>query len=254
MAPAPAKPSLFAHVLDMLGSQIASGAYDARRTLPREPDLCEAMGASRTVIREVVRVLAQKGMVQPQQKVGIRILPPSSWNLLDIHVLDWIWRSGQHEAYVRDFLEFRLAMEPVASFQAARRASPEAREDILARYRQLLVVNEQCAAGGDRQVAIDTDIGFHTAVFAASRNQFTSYLGTLVTHMLRRQIHATTDTPGEFARGLHLHGAVAEAIARGDAEAAFNSSYELVFMPYERYMERVFAKQAATFPMLRLAR
>ena len=246
------KPSLFAHVLDRLGSQIIAGAYKTTGLLPREQDLCVAMGASRTVIREVVRVLAQKGMIVAQQKVGIRVLPSSSWNLMDFNVLDWIWRGGHHESYVRDFLEFRLALEPVASYQAALRASPEAKRDILSRYQDLLAVNEMLKKGGDRQLAIDTDIGFHTAVFAASGNHFARNLGALLTHIMRRQVDETTDEPGEFERGLHLHGAVAEAIAAGDAHSAFNSSHQLVRMPYDFYMRRAFTAEQASFPVINL--
>ncbi len=250
MTPITQKPSLFTHVLDKLGSQIVAGAFDRNAMLPREQDLCVAMGASRTVIREVLRVLGQKGMVQAQQKVGVRVLPSSSWNLMDINVLDWIWRGGHHESYVRDFLEFRLALEPAASYQAALRASPEARRDILARYQDLLAVNEKLKQGHDRRLAVDTDIGFHTAVFAASGNHFARNLGALLTHIMRRQVEATTNEPGEFERGLHLHGQVAEAIALGDAQAAFNSSYELVRMPYDSYMRRAFSTEQAAFPVV----
>lgn len=242
------KPSLFAHVLDRLGSQIVAGTYDKTAMLPREQDLCVAMGASRTVIREVLRVLGQKGMVQAQQKVGVRVLPSSSWNLMDINVLDWIWRGGHRESYIRDFLEFRLALEPAASYQAALRASPEAKCDILSRYQDLLAVNERLKEGHDRRLAIETDIGFHTAVFSASGNHFARNLGALVTHIMRRQVEATTDEPGEFERGLYLHGEVAHAIAGGDAQTAFNSSYKLVRMPYDHYMHRAFAAEKSAFP------
>jgi DNA-binding FadR family transcriptional regulator len=246
------KPSLFAHVLDRLGSQIVAGTYEATGLLPREQDLCAMMGASRTVIREVVRVLGQKGLVSPQQRVGVRIMPSTTWNLMDFDVLDWIWRGGHHERYIRDFLEFRLAMEPVSSYQAALRASPEARKDIVARYHDLLGANQALNEGGDRQLAIETDIGFHTAIFLASGNHLARYLGALVTHIMRRQVDETTEGPGEFARGLHLHGAVAEAIAAGDAQSAFNSSYQLVRMPYDLYMQRAFPGETYMFPDMML--
>ena len=246
------KPSLFAHVLDRLGSEIVAGKYVATGLLPREQDLCAAMGASRTVVREVIRVLGQKGMIVAQQKVGVRVLPSSSWNLMDVNVVDWIWRGGHHEYYVRDFLEFRLALEPVASYQAALRATPQARRDILSRYRDLLVVNDKLKKGGDRQEAIDVDIGFHTAIFLASGNHFARNMGAVLTHIMRRQVDATTDEPGEFERGLYLHGDVAEAIDRGDAPTAFNCSHQLVRMPYDRYLRRAFAQESPAFPPLKL--
>lgn len=246
------KPSLFTHVLDRLGGEIVAGKYRATGMLPREQDLCVTMGASRTVIREVVRVLGQKGMVHAQQKVGIRVLPSSSWNLMDFNVLDWIWRGVPHESYVRDFLEYRLALEPVASYQAALRATPEARRELLDRYQDLLLANEILKREGDRQQAIEKDIRFHTAVFAASGNHFARNFGALVTHIMARQVDETTDAPGEFERGLYLHGEVAVAVSVGDAQAAFNASYKLVRMPYDFYLRRAFPDDPVAFPDLEL--
>lgn len=248
------KPSLFAHVLDQLGAGIVSGAYDATGMLPHEHDLCPTLGASRTVIREAIRVLSQKGMLKPQQKVGVRVLPPASWNLMDIDVLDWIWQAGGHEKYVRDFLEFRLTFEPMASYQAALRAPVEARRNIVLLCDELIAANDRLQQGGSRAAAIDCDIAFHTAIFSASENHLAHYLGALVSHMLRLQINETTDPPQEFARGLHLHRKVADAIAAGNAEDAFHFSYDLVQMPYEAYMRRVFPGQPISHANLRAVR
>ncbi len=245
------KPSLFAHVLDQLGGGIVSGAHDATGMLPREQDLCVMLGASRTVIREAIRVLSQKGMLHPQQKVGVRVLPASSWNLMDIDVLDWIWKAGGHEKYVRDFLEFRLTFEPMASYQAALRAPAEARRNISLLCDELIAANDRLQRGGSREAAIDCDIAFHTAIFSASENRLAHYLGALVSHMLRLQINETTDPPHEFARGLSLHRDVANAIATGDADSAFHHSYDLVRMPYEGYMRRVFPDQPISHANLR---
>jgi DNA-binding FadR family transcriptional regulator len=239
MAALTRKPSLFAATLDRLGSDIARCAF-ANGMLPREQDLCTDLGVSRTVVREVVRVLSHKGMLHAQQKIGLRVLPRSSWNLMDFDVLDWIWRTGTHQDYIRDFLEFRLTFEPMASYQAALRASSDAKAALLERCAELLAANKRLQAGtGSREQAIECDIAFHTAIFAASGNHLSRYLGQLVTHMLRRQIDATTDPPDLFSRGLHLHVAVAEAIKAGQAQEAFDRSHELVKMPLDIYTERL---------------
>jgi DNA-binding FadR family transcriptional regulator len=248
------KPSLFAHVLDQIGTGIASGRYSATGMLPREPELCLMLGASRTVIREAIRVLSQKGMLQPQQKVGVRVLPPALWNLMDIDVLDWIWQAGGHEKYVRDFLEFRLTFEPMASYQAALRAPADARRNISVLCDELIAANDRLQQGGSRAAAIECDIAFHTAIFSASENHLAHYLGTLVSHMLRLQINETTDPPQEFSRGLYLHRGVADAIASGEADEAFHHSYDLVRMPYEAYMHRVFPGQPLSHANFRTGR
>jgi GntR family galactonate operon transcriptional repressor len=206
------------------------------------------------VIREATRVLSQKGMLKPQQKVGVRVLPPASWNLMDIDVLDWIWQAEGHEKYVRDFLEFRLTFEPMASYQAALRASTEARHNIVWLCEELMAANDRLQQGESRAAAIDCDIAFHTAIFSASENRLAHYLGALVTHMLRLQINETTDPPQEFARGLYLHKEVSNAILAGRAEDAFRFSYDLVRMPYEHYMRKVFPDEPLSHANLREAR
>jgi DNA-binding FadR family transcriptional regulator len=63
MAELTGKPSVFSFTLDKLGRQIVSGRYGADGIIPPEPKLSEQLGASRGVLREVLRVLSQKGLV-----------------------------------------------------------------------------------------------------------------------------------------------------------------------------------------------
>ena len=231
------RPSLFSYVLDLLGRDIVQGKFLATGgSLPREQDLCDYLGASRTVVREVTRVLAQKGMVRATPKIGIKVTPETEWNVMDIDVLKWIWQYGRRENFVRDFLEFRLIFEPMASFQAATRATQAQRQEILELYGQLLRANEMLLAGGDRAHSISSDIAFHTAIFKASGNRMLTYLGSMISEMMARQVQETTAAPGQFGLGLPLHEKVAQSIAAGDAAGAHRYSQMLVRMPYEDYL------------------
>lgn len=78
------RPSLFSHTLNQLGRQIVSGHYGESGMIPPEPKLCEQLGASRGVLREVLRVLSQKGLISAQPKVGIRVEPERNWNVMDL--------------------------------------------------------------------------------------------------------------------------------------------------------------------------
>lgn len=230
------RPSLFSHVLDRLGGDIVQGKFPTAGSLPREQDLCDYLGASRSVVREVTRVLAQKGMLKATPKIGIRVRPETDWNVMDIDVLKWIWQFGPREQFVRDFLEFRLIFEPMASFQAAMRATAEQRKEILDLYGLLIRSNELLLAGGDRAYSISCDIAFHSAIFRASGNRMLTYLGSMISEMMARQVQETTAAPGQFGLGLPLHEKVAQAIAGRDAAAAHHYSQMLVRMPYEDYL------------------
>lgn len=181
-------------------------------------------------------MLAEKGLLKATPKIGIRVRPEADWNVMDIDVLNWVWQHGQRTQYVKDFLEFRLIFEPMASFQAALRATPEQREEILALYTALIEANDRLVKGGDHDVSIAADIAFHSAIYKASGNHMLTYLGGTISEMMARQVRETTEVPGTFGLGLPLHAKVAEAIAARDASAAHHFSQMLVRMPYEDYI------------------
>ena len=70
-------------VLDRLGLDICTGRYKPGQILPSESELCERFSFSRIVIREAVKSLAAKGMLEVRRKVGTLVLDPSEWNLFD---------------------------------------------------------------------------------------------------------------------------------------------------------------------------
>src|SRR6201999_1764326 len=72
-----------------LGTEILRGDFPPGSTLPREAELMERFGVSRTVLREALRTLTSKGMIESRPKVGTRGRIKSAWNLLDADLLDW---------------------------------------------------------------------------------------------------------------------------------------------------------------------
>ena len=208
------RPSLFSHTLNQLGRQIVSGRFGETGVIPPEPKLCEQLGASRGVVREVLRVLSQKGLISAQPKVGIRVEPERNWNVMDIDVLNWLWEFGPRTNYIREFLEFRLIFEPAAASAAARTATETDRAEILELYRILAAESDRISDRGSDERAQDADLQFHLAVFRASRNRLLVYIGTLIGHIMRQQIAMTTSTPGVFRDAVPLHKEMAEAIVK----------------------------------------
>jgi DNA-binding FadR family transcriptional regulator len=81
-------------VVDAIGRWILGGTYAPNDLLPREDDLAIELGVSRTSIREAVRVLSAKGLLQARRRVGVRVRDRDDWNLLDPQVLSWHPESG----------------------------------------------------------------------------------------------------------------------------------------------------------------
>lgn len=220
MAELAGKPSVFSFTLDKLGRQIVSGKYGADGAIPPEPKLSEQLGASRGVLREVLRVLTQKGLVTAQPKIGMRVQPESQWNVMDMDVLDWLWDHGARPDYIREFLEFRLIFEPAAAYSAALNASEKDRRQIADICERLFEESERIMDHASDERAQDVDLQFHLAIFRSSNNRLLIYVGNLIGHIMRKQIAMTTSAPGAFREGLPFHRAISVAIGKGDADAA----------------------------------
>ena len=110
-------------VVDAIGRWILGGTYAPDDLLPREDDLAVELGVSRTSIREAVKVLSAKGLLQARRRVGVRVRDRDDWNLLDPQVLSWHPDVGRDEALITSLIEARRIIEPAAAALAAKRAT-----------------------------------------------------------------------------------------------------------------------------------
>ena len=112
--------TMSAQVARIIGTRIVSGEFAPGDSLPIENELCLAYGVSRSTIREAVKDLAAKRLIEVAPKVGTRVLPFDSWNLLDPDVLSWRLNAQFDRRIVEDLYEMRQCFEPRACFLAAR--------------------------------------------------------------------------------------------------------------------------------------
>jgi DNA-binding FadR family transcriptional regulator len=95
------KRNLFGQVVEELGSRIVRGEVQPGQTLP-ESELCRDLGASRTVVREALKSLSAKGLVDTRTRTGTRVLEPTHWNLLDLDVLSWRYAAMPRMQFLRE--------------------------------------------------------------------------------------------------------------------------------------------------------
>jgi GntR family transcriptional regulator, galactonate operon transcriptional repressor len=221
------RPNLYARVVDELGRRIVRGDFAATGILPIEPQLAAELGVSRNLLREAVKVLASKGLVDVGPRSGTRVRGQPDWHLLDPDVLSWLDAAGARLERTFGLVEFRLIVEPPASYLAALRATEPDRRTIMATLEEL----EACI--GQPELVPGRDTAFHRSILAAAHNPILSHLGSLISSLMQIQVLATTGRPGDFERGLQLHRELALAIGRGAATEAEEVSRRLVWMPYE---------------------
>ena len=220
-------------VVHELGQRIVRGEFAGKGSLPTEPELSAELGISRNVLREAVKVLASKGLLDVRPKTGMRIRDEHHWNVLDPDIIGWFAIDGSQLRNARDFVEFRRIIEPKASYLAAIRAD----EADIAAIRSALGALEACT-GRPCDVPA-ADIVFHRSIYNASHNVILRHLGSLIAPMMQNQVVMTTEHPGSFEKGLPLHRKVTEAIARRNAKQAEALSRRLVNMPYQDLQERL---------------
>ncbi len=196
----------------------AAGSLPAQvkpgETLKVEADLGEQLGVSRTVIREAIKTLVAKGMLEVGPKVGTRVLPVRRWNLFDPQVVGWLSRSGLPENFVDDLLDLRRTIEPMAVRWACERATAEQLDAISLAYNALARAVD---SGVDYNRA---DQLFHECILAASHNQFIEQMVPALGALLAVCFEVSAADPDELRRTLPIHKDMADAIAARDTARA----------------------------------
>ena len=209
-------------VADSLGTAIVTGVYTAGNPMPIEAELCQQYGASRSVVREAVKMLTAKGLLGSRPRLGTWVQPETNWNLLDPDVLGWLLERKFSAPLLIEFTELRLAVEPGAAVLAARVAGPEEKAAI-----RNAIERMQAAESGDGD-PLEPDIAFHVAVLRASRNRFYAQLTGFTATALRISIRMTNRYKGVRLASVADHKKVADAIIAGRPAAAGEAMRKLI--------------------------
>jgi len=214
-------------VVEALGRQIGAGIYRPGASMPVEAALGEEFGVSRVVVREAVKVLAAKGLVEVRPRTGTRVQPRERWNLLDPRVIAWRAGSfsasgGQDAAFIADLMELRRIVEPPAVRLAAVRALPADLQALRAAFAGMQAAIE---TDGDYVAA---DLAFHGAILTACHNQFVQQLHGALSEILKTSFSISSRDPLRPALSLRLHEDLLLGIERHDPDAASAAADRLI--------------------------
>jgi DNA-binding FadR family transcriptional regulator len=173
----------------------------------------EAFGVSRTVLREALRTLTSKGLIESRPRVGTRVRPRAAWNLLDVDVLDWYSRVAEPITFALKLQEMREMIEPYA---AALAASSHTEETLAA----LEAAHAAMAAARNVDEWVRADLRFHLSVLSACSNELLVPLGTLIERTLEAQLRLNAKRADVYNASLAEHTAVFEAIRARNAAGA----------------------------------
>ena len=207
--------NLHGQVVSELGRRIVGGVYTAGAVLPNEEQLCQELLVSRTALREAVKVLAAKGLLESRPRIGTRVRTKDLWNLLDPDILAWRCATGADAEFLRHLTELREIIEPAAASLAA-----SSRSDAQLQAIGVALRNMENAQTINQWV--DADLEFHTAILKATNNPLLMPLAAIIGSALESLLGVTARGAGDFKRGLNDHKKVFEAIESGDSQNALH--------------------------------
>ncbi|WP_308491269.1 FadR/GntR family transcriptional regulator [Microbacterium terrisoli] len=208
---------------------IVTGQLNEGDLLPPEGPLSEHFGVSRTVLRESVKRLEEKGLVTVSQGRGTQVRARGYWNMLDPVVLSALIDNDETLGVLDELTVVRASLE---SAMAGALAGSHTADD-MHRLENALTAMQESAFETDsfRQA----DVVFHYAVMEMSGNGLAE---NIAKHLYKRAVESSRyqgiNPPDAVPLTLDEHAAIVEAIRSGDVPAAQKAMHEHIHVSWER--------------------
>ena len=203
---------LYERVVDKVLDLISSGSWKSGFRLPPERELSEAFGVSRTVVREAVKALEARGVLESTTGSGVSVRQ-ADFNIVSQSLQTYMQLANRDDFEIR-LNEVRRVLEVEMVALAAARRTPEQLE-------QLHQICQQMRVHGNtaKQMA-ELDFRLHVTMAEATQNELFKVLLAPLINQLREQIILTwQDFPRPVDVVFEQHEAVVAAVEAGDAEA-----------------------------------
>ena len=214
---------LHGQLVGEIGSRIVHGDLAVGSTV--DPDaLGEQFGVSRTVIREVFKVLGAKGLLDARPKRGTVVVECDEWNLLDPDVLRWQYEhpGGPTADMLDQLAEVRAIVEPAGVALAAVRRTQDDLAALDVALRELL------DAGKDVDAITVADATFHRLLLQASHNELLLQMEMVIDAGLHARTRYVHQHDAAVRPSQNAHAAVLQAVRDGDPEQARTSMHQLL--------------------------
>lgn len=215
-------PTQHGHLVDRVGLWIVSRPAAPGEQLPPEEEFAAGLGVSRAALREVIKALAAKGLVELRPRTGTRVRPTAEWNFLDRDVLRW-QEEAHPELLGQELADLRRAVEPTAASLAALKAQDVDLSDMATAFAAM----STAAKEGNYTDLIEADVRFHLTILRACQNNLFIALGKAIETALRAMFVASSQTRSNLETIPSQHGILLEAVLARDPEAAATAAAHL---------------------------
>lgn len=224
---------LYEQVLEILETKITAGDFHVGDRLPTENELSSIYRVSRTVIREAIKVLKEKGLVETRVAKGTFVVASVSKGIGSS--FDDAVKLNPNGGF-KHLIEVRLILEPEMAHLAAIRAS----DGDIAKMQQAIVEMDEAIQKNDVNDYLKSDYAFHMAMAETTGNPLISIIIAPVVNLMRDQqyYHLSHVVDGN-KRSQHNHIRIMEGISQHDSIAARNAMYQHILQVQSDMEERL---------------
>ena len=202
--------ALSVRIADRLAEMIVHGRFAPGDKLPNELELSSELNVSRTTLREALRILSTRGLVEVRRGVGTFVTESRN-----IHADYDVLKIQNTNVNTKDLYEMRLMFEPQAAYYACLRASDEELREIF-RYCEL---NEQMIRSAD-PLWDETEQKFHNSIASATHNPFITALLPIFNRAIHHGILLANEAPEVAEMTLHDHRVLTQYLKERNPEGA----------------------------------
>ena len=202
--------ALSVRIADRLAEMIVHGRFAPGDKLPSEPELSADLDVSRTTLREALRILSTRGLVEVRRGVGTFVTESRN-----IHADYDVLKIQNTNVNTKDLYEMRLMFEPQAAYYATLRASSDELNEIF-RYCEL---NEQMIRSAD-PLWDETEQKFHNSIASATHNPFITSLLPIFNRAIHHGILLANEAPEVAEMTLHDHRVLTQYLRERNPEGA----------------------------------
>ena len=202
---------LYEQIVKQIEDSIERGELKEGDQLPAERELALQFGVSRTAVREAVKALREKGLVEAYPGRGTFITSETS-NSIRL-TFDRMIKSGPRDGTLH-LVEVREILEPEIAALAAKRVT----EENLNELREAIGIMD--GAKTDPHSYIEADLDFHLALAEAAANPLILSLIDSIVGVLREQRLSIFKVDGGPERGQYHHKRILEAVENHDSSGA----------------------------------
>jgi GntR family transcriptional repressor for pyruvate dehydrogenase complex len=206
---------LYERIVDQIERLIAAGDLKVGDQLPAERELAEQFNVSRTAVREAIKALREKGLVEIRLGRGTFVTKGAAGAVR--HSLGLLLKDENGSS---NLTEVREILEPEIAALAATRVT----EENIAAMREAVETME--TALDNAEVFVEADLDFHLALAEATQNPVIPSLVDSIVDLLREQRKRTGNVEGGLARGQYHHKMILEAIIQRDPAAARQAMHD----------------------------